>query len=225
MKANLHLGIVEFCGQLLARHDDTPAGMGWTWSDADTRYRVMLDVIRSGFERASLLDFGCGAAHLLEYIGRTELSGIDYHGLDVSPQAIALCRRKFPEVDFIALDVLARGAQWPDFDYVAMNGILTYKGELAHTDMFDYSRTLLRTVFEHVKIGLAFNVMSKQVDWEREDLFHLPIDPLVDFISHELSRHIVVRADYGLYEYTVYVYREPMPGATSANPAVDRPAR
>jgi hypothetical protein len=50
--------------------------------------------------------------------------------------------------------------------------------------------------------------MSKHVDWERDDLFHLPYDPLAAFLKAEISRHFVFRADYGLYEFTTFVYRE-----------------
>jgi len=74
-------------------------------------------------------------------------------------------------------------------------------------EMDSYFRTLVRRVFRHVRIGMAFNVMSKQVEWEREDLFHLPFDELADFLTAEVSRHFVIRHDYGLYEYTTYVYR------------------
>jgi hypothetical protein len=49
--------------------------------------------------------------------------------------------------------------------------------------------------------------MSKHVDWEREDLFHLPFDRLTSFLTNRLSRHFVIRHDYGLYEYTTYVYK------------------
>jgi hypothetical protein len=98
-----------------------------------------------------------------------------------------------------------------------MNGIFTYKGDLAWADMFEYMKKLLRHVFEHARVGIAFNVASKQVDWEREDLFHMPMDVLADFVCAQLSRHFTVRADYGLYEYTMYLYRMPvhsMPGKT-----------
>ena len=40
-------------------------------------------------------------------------------------------------------------------------------------------------------------------------LFHLSSDVLLSFLKAELSRHCVIRHDYGLYEYTTYVYREP----------------
>jgi len=49
--------------------------------------------------------------------------------------------------------------------------------------------------------------MSKHVDWEREDLFHLPFDVLARFLTRMVTRNFVIRNDYGLYEYTTYVYR------------------
>jgi SAM-dependent methyltransferase len=205
--------IIEFCEKLLNEHGDSPSGMGWKPSDADVRYGVMLDLVRGGAGSSTLLDFGCGTAHLLDYMQRKGTQNIDYQGLDVSRQAIELCRRKFPEHEFLCLDVLAPDApELPDFDYIVMNGILTYKGRLSQDEMFEYGKTLLRKLFPHARIGLAFNFMSKQVDWEREDLMHMPVDPLLDFLSREISRHVVVRHDYGLYEYTVYVYRQAGPG-------------
>ena len=33
-------------------------------------------------------------------------------------------------------------------------------------------------VFNNVNKGIMFNVMSKQVDYERDDLFHLSVDKL-----------------------------------------------
>jgi hypothetical protein len=55
--------------------------------------------------------------------------------------------------------------------------------------------------------GVAFNVMARHVDWMRDDLFHLSLDEMASFACRELSRDFVIRNDYGLYEYTVYVYK------------------
>ncbi len=49
---------------------------------------------------------------------------------------------------------------------------------------------------------MAFNVMSTLVDWQRDDLFHLSFDTMAQYVSQALSRHFVVRHDYGAYEYT-----------------------
>ena len=64
----------------------------------------------------------------------------------------------------------------PDFDYVMMNGVFTEKRGLSFEGMWDYTRAVLRRLWPMTRRGLAFNVMSKQVDWEREDLFHLSCD-------------------------------------------------
>jgi hypothetical protein len=73
--------------------------------------------------------------------------------------------------------------------------------------MFAYVRALVGRVWEHTTRGMAFNVMSKHVDWERDDLFHLPFDELAGWLVSEISRNFVIRSDYRLYEYTTYVYR------------------
>jgi len=88
-----------------------------------------------------------------------------------------------------------------------MNGVFTEKRGLSFDEMFSYFKELMKKVFSHAKIGIAFNVMSKHVDWERDDLFHLPFDTLASFLTREVSRNFVIRHDYRLYQYTTYVYR------------------
>jgi SAM-dependent methyltransferase len=172
----------------------------------------MLDVIRPdrtpNRRRVRLLDFGCGASHLYEYIKREKLDEIDYAGLDISDRFIELSRRKFPETDYWCVDILtAPEDTLPRFDYAIMNGVFTEKVDLTFDEMLQFFRQTVSRVFQNVDVGMAFNVMSKHVDWERDDLFHLPFDALGAFLTAALTRNFVIRCDYGLYEYTTYVYR------------------
>ena len=202
--------IIDHYEQCLARHGDSHLGVDWpNAADAEIRYRVMLDLIRPPHEAVTLLDFGCGAGHLYEYLKRRNRSDIRYIGVDASPPFIELSRRKFPTTPFHCMDVLAEDAPLPEADYIVMNGVLTEKRGLSFDDMFEYMAQLLRRVFESARVGLAFNVMSLHVDWQRDDLFHVPYDVLAAYLKANLSRHFAFRADYGLYEYTAYVYREP----------------
>lgn len=118
-----------------------------------------------------------------------------------------MCQAKYPDLAFYCCDILQPAADIPEFDYVVMNGVFTEKCSLSFGEMFEYVKQVLSKVFVFARIGLAFNVMSKQVDWERPDLFHLPLDTLADFLTSQLSRNFVIRNDYGLYEYTTYVYK------------------
>ena len=209
MAEKKYLHIVSHYENCLDRYGDSHLGVDWPKAeDAQKRYRVMLDVIRPGSQKVSLLDFGCGAAHLNEYIRRQRLDHIEYAGLDLSDKFVRLSRSKFPENQFFCLDLLDENASLPVFDYIVLNGVFTEKRELSFDEMLAYFKQLVRRVFAHAAIGIAFNVMSKHVEWERNDLFHLPFDTLAEFLTKELTRNFVFRNNYGLYEYTTYVYHE-----------------
>lgn len=192
----------------LKRHGDTFMGVGWTKSqeNADLRYKVMLELIPQG-EPCTLLDVGCGAAHFYEYLQAHHAEGIDYRGLDLSPAYLELCRSKHPLVTFYGDDILSENCLVPPHDYLLMNGIFNYKSEHSFDEMWCYCQKMLLKANKLSKKGFAFNIVSKHVDWERDDLFHLPFDQLAEFLDKNISRRFTIRHDYGLFEYTVYVYK------------------
>ena len=203
------LQLVAKCEEYFETYGDSYLGVAWTQSqdNADTRYRVMLDVIRPPTEPVTLLDLGCGLSHLYEFIGRSGRSGISYAGLDLSPKFLDASRAKFPDLPYYDVDLLERPEDLPSFDYVVMNGLFTARWEVSYERMRPYFEALVAAAFDKARVGLAFNVMSKQVDWERDDLFHVAFDDLAAYLVEKVSRNFVLRHDYGLYEYTVYVYR------------------
>lgn len=201
---------MSYAESFFDKYGDSYLGVGWTKrrEDADARYRVMLDLIeRDAPDEVSLLDFGCGLSHLYEYMLEHDVAGINYSGLDLSDKFLSVSRSKFPAIEYYQGDLRNDRLDLPEFDYVVMNGIFNSKCELSFDEMFAYFRELVTKVFAKARVGIAFNVMSKQVEWEREDLFHLPMDVLASFLTKDVSRHFVIRHDYRLYEYTVYVYR------------------
>lgn len=210
MDSKPYLKIISHLETCLEKYGDTPRGVDWPKAeDTDTRHAVMLGVVRRRGERVSLLDFGCGLSHFYEYLQRKGVDWVDYAGLDISEKYAAISRQKYPQNMYYCLDVLDEGIILPQFDYVVMNGVFTERVGLTHEQMLAYFQRLVRRVFNLARVGIAFNVMSKQVDWERDDLFHLPLDDLAWLLKHQLTRHFVIRNDYGLYEYTTYVYKQP----------------
>lgn len=210
MEEKKYLNIISHYEACLGQHGDTHLGVDWPkQEDVEKRYRVMLEVIKpeTRDQRVSILDFGCGAAHLNEHIIKQGLTNIEYAGLDLSEKFVHLAQSKFPANQFFCLDLLDDQTTLSNFDYILLNGVFTEKRELSFDEMFSYFKQLVARVFAHATIGIAFNVMSKHVDWERDDLFHLPFDTLAEFLKQELTQNFVFRNDYGLYEYTTYVYR------------------
>ena len=102
----------------------------------------MLDVIRQkGLHKVSLLDFGCGASHLYDYILRNGLGTIEYSGLDISEKFIQLSKQKYPEINYYCMDILQSSRPLPAFDYVVLNGVFTEKRELSHDEMWELNRS------------------------------------------------------------------------------------
>lgn len=209
MSQEIFDSIVRQSERYLAEHGDNNLGVGWpTRESADTHYRVMLDLVPASLDRTvEMVDVGCGTGGLLEALHASGRKDIRYTGVDVSTTFLAECRRKFPDVTFHQADLLRDPESIGRFDYVIANGIFTQKCELDFDSMWTYAQRMIAALWSRTEAGLAFNVMSKQVDWERDDLFHLPLDTLADFLCRQITRRFVIRNDYGYYDYTVYVTR------------------
>jgi SAM-dependent methyltransferase len=194
------------------RHGASPRALGWpTNVSLVTHFDVMLDIARRETAGFSLLDLGCGTGLLLDYLqARTDLPPIAYKGVDVSPMIIDVARQQWPDHDFEVRDILAEPFAEASFDYTIVDGVCTTKAELSQAEMEAFAKALMTAAWRSTRKALAINFMSIHVDWTRDDLFHWPIDAAVAHCKRELSRHVAIRADYGAWEYTLQVYREPI---------------
>jgi len=206
--------LVRMVEKLHTQHGDTHWGLGYPKEEGfDIRYRVYLDLIRGSArgQPCSLLDVGCGTARLLDLIKSLGRNEIKYRGVDLSQQLIAASQKKHPEAEFICDDPFEFEEIWTaQPDYVVFGGIFTVRLQMTVEEMTDYMIRLLRLGFANCRRGLAFNVMSHHVDWQRDDLFHVPFDRMAEILQTNFGRHYLFRADYGLYEYTTYLYRSPV---------------
>lgn len=202
--------IVAHYEDCLSRFGDTHLGVNWqNADDAYKRYQIMLDIIKPEASKITLLDFGCGTAGLLDYINEKKILYIDYSGLEISTEFFNVSKKKYPNNTFFNMDILDKDALLPCFDYIIMNGVFTEKIDLSHNIMFSYFCSMIETIYPHCRKGIAFNLRSKQVMAEDQDLFHLSLDELAWFLVEKFGRNFIIRNDYGLEEYAVYICKEP----------------
>jgi len=200
-----YLKLAKHYNECFQKHGDNNLGVDWpNYKDTLIRHQVMFDLIKD--KNSTLLDFGCGLGHFLKWILETQDHSPIYSGLDINESFYQVCKDKYPFIDFYYTDILVNN-NIPNFDYIVCNGTFTEKRELSQDEMMSFFKSALIELWSKCNKGIAFNVMSKNVDWEREDLFHVSMDELSLWLSKNLSRNIVMRQDYGLYEYTVYVYK------------------
>lgn len=207
--------IIEHYEECFVKYGDTPRGVDWTKEEqVEFRYQTMLELVNfreKSFQVArqvSLLDYGCGLSHLYEFIQKNNINNIEYTGLEISNKFFNESKQKFPTNNYILGDILKDNNLLQNkYDYIVMNGVFTEKRNLSYENMFEYFEKMVGLVYSYCNKGIAFNVMSKQVDWEIDTLFHVPMDDMANFLTKKISRNFIIRNDYGLYEYTVYLYK------------------
>ena len=211
MPERSYRAIVSHYEDCLRAHGAGARAVDWkSAADAAIRYDVMLGIVRPGLEGRTLLDFGCGLGGLRQYMAGAGLGALRYTGLEISEAFADAARVASPGAEILCMDVLEPGSTLPAYDYVVMNGIFTRRETLSVSDMQSYLERLLPVVFASCRTGLAFNVMSKAVDFESDVLFHPDPGVTFTFLTSKLTRNVVMRNDYGLYEATWYLYREPL---------------
>ncbi len=192
------------------KHGDSHLGVDWpNFKDTLTRHKVMSEIFLNN-DKATILDFGCGLGHYYEYLKGLYVK-TKYYGLDINSDMIEHCKNKYPYMQdrFICTDIHSTLStnKLPQVDYVIANGTFTEKQDLSHQEMSEFFYETLKVLWKSCDRGMAFNIMSKCVDWERDDLFHLSMDDLGLFLKNNLSSEFSFRFDYKLYEYTTYVYK------------------
>lgn len=200
--------IAEYYNKAFIEYGNTPEGLAWdNQINLNKRYEIMFDIVK--YYNASLLDFGCGYGGLYEWILNNKKT-VTYTGLDINKKSIEVACKTYPEINLWHLDIHSPKFSFDGFnnwDYIVCNGTFTVKDTLTQDEMWDFMVLTLKKLWTKTNRGIAFNVMSKLVDWERDDLFHVSMDKLGWFLKNNLSRNFIIRNDYKLYEYTVYAYK------------------
>lgn len=189
-----------------------PSSMGVDWGEEEKnlnlRYEKMLAVSQdSDLSLPSLLDVGCGFGGLLRYANTKGINPC-YTGVDVAENMIKWARKSFPQNEFFLGDVLEILFD-KQYDYVVCNGILTQKLNIAALAMDEYAHKLIRRMYDLCLEGIAFNVMTTKVNHFDNNLYYRNPGELLSWCMSEITPHFKIDHAYPLFEYTIYLYREP----------------
>ncbi|GAB6888650.1 class I SAM-dependent methyltransferase [Desulfothermus okinawensis JCM 13304] len=209
MDKDQYYRIIEHYEKCLFKFGPNYRGMDWpNQKDLNVRFQVMWELIKTcNDKKVTILDIGCGVGLFLDFLKQKNIvKTIEYIGLDISRHMIEHARKRHPGFLFIQKDILKDNTELKA-NYVIMNGLLTEKIDLSFDEMRKYAKRLIKKAFSIARDGIAFNVMSPFVDWFRNDLFYWSLDDICSFIVKECTRNFIIRHDYGLYEYTLYLYK------------------
>lgn len=168
------------------------------------RYKHLISI--GDLNNQSILDFGCGTATLYEYIVENNITLSNYIGVDILEDFFPSAQKKVPFGKFVTPDQLLKF----EVDYCIVSGVFNNK----RIDNEVFWKESITNLFSICSKGLAFNMMSKYVDFEDDSLFYVYPEDVFSFIKKNLSQFVVIDNSYIVkpgcqtpFEFAVYVYK------------------
>lgn len=180
-------------------YGDNVRSLGWKDEESQgLRFRVLSEI--ANLSGRSVLDIGCGFGDFYGYL-KESLSDFDYRGIDFSEDFINAARKKYPSAEFIVGNFLDAGFL-EEYDYVIASGLFNTK----ITDNLNFLQSCVEKMYRICRCGVAINMLTDKVDYMKEDLcYYNPGSMLNRCLG--ISRHVALRHDYPLYEFSVYIFK------------------
>lgn len=196
-------GVRDLYSDSLAEHGAVSASVGWRDED---EHRLRFDKLATVLEPVSspftVNDWGCGYGALFEYLCERGLPVRRYRGVDISEGMVDAATRRLadPRVEIVHGTDLSTPA-----DFTFVSGTFNVRLGTQPDEWEAYVKDALRKLASLSRRGLAFNLLSTYVDWQKDHLFYG--DPLAffDFCKRELTPDVALLHDYPLYEWTMVV--------------------
>ena len=171
--------LLYFYNRHLKDFGDAPQAVRWTPEGQRRRYETLLK-IAGDFSGKKILDFGCGKGDLYEFIKERDIS-INYCGIDVNENLIKLAKSKYPETEFIAVD-LEESEFERVFDVIFICGVFN----LRIAGIEESMKNVLKKLFRLCKEALHVNLLSYYIAQRNVELFYVKPEEIMKFAITEL---------------------------------------
>lgn len=200
--------VADYYSSKLAQHGETPRGVDWNGEESQTlRFAQLTKIIQqsSGF---SLNDLGCGYGALFEYLNSFGRDFI-YNGCDVSGDMVRAAQARYANNPNTRFEVAAEPSETAD--YGIASGIFNVRLGRSDAEWHGYLEATLDVLNRASSRGFAFNCLTSYSDSDkmRDYLYYADPCALFDLCKRRFSRHVVLLHDYGLYEFTILVRKNP----------------
>lgn len=185
-------------------HGNAPEAVQYSdRASQEARFRILTDI--GPLKGTRVLDFGCGLAHLLDWL---EAGGIhvDYTGVDIVPGFLAAAAGRYPNQRFCHWEDIAGES----FDWAFVSGVFNNRVD----DNWAFLTRTVRDLLACTRRGVAFNAMSTWVDRQDPSLWYVEPERAFAFLK-SLTPFVTLRNDYVVrevpvpFEFACYAYHRP----------------
>lgn len=175
-----------------------PKTLGWSKNKENIRFKVLSQI--GQFENCSILDVGCGFGDFLKYLKQQSIN-VNYTGVDLNADLITIAREQHPEAFFLVAD-FEEAYFDQKYDWVIASGIFNHKLE----NNYQFITNVLNKMYNISIHGFAADFLNSYVDFREPNLFYAEPEAVFS-ICKQLSRRILLRADYMPFENCIYCYK------------------
>lgn len=197
------LSLVEQYQRAYAEHGDTPAAVLWPRGRQTLRFEALTRHFPDhGF---SVLDYGCGLAHLKAYLDQ-RCGPYEYRGVDLVPEFVDAVAGKYPNVGVNL--IRSHGDVSTPVDHVVISGtfnIIEGNDRAAYVEKVEVS---LVHLFQLARVSLSVNFMTDRVDFMQPQALHLNVEHMMGFMRRHLSPRLRVDESYMPYEFTLVALKD-----------------
>lgn len=194
--------VISFFDKNLQLHGDRPEAVRWSAQGQRLHYQSLLDI--GQIEHAKILDFGCGKGDFFQFLFERGIA-VNYTGYDINEKLISLAQKKYAGNRFRVFD-MDKDTIDEDFDYIFLCGVFNLR--IAGLDVM-IEKTLVR-LFQHCRRSLAFNALSALNPKKDFELHYTSPDKLFSFAVNNLSPYVALRHDRMFYDFTMFIYKNPV---------------
>ena len=180
--------LLTFYDRHLKDFGDAPQAVRWTPGGQLRRYETFISVT-GDLSGKSMLDFGCGKGDFYGFL-KDRRCGPSYCGLDVNANLIALAKSKYPEAEFIALDIDEDDFN-RQFDVIVACGVFN----LRIAGIEESSRHILKKLFGLCREAMHVNFLTYDTPQRSVELFYVKPEEIQQFAIAELSPKVTLTYD------------------------------
>jgi len=207
-KETLLSEVATYYTEKLAQHGQNPRGVDWNGEASQVlRFKQLCKIVDRS-NQFSINDLGCGYGALYDFLS-LEYENFSYAGIDVSEGMIQAARQRRQEKSLARFILSSEPDQVAD--YGIASGIFNVRLGRSDDEWWSYLTTTLDVLDSTSSIGFAFNCLTAYSDADKMQDYLYYADPCVlfDLCKRRYSRNVALLHDYGLYEFTILVRKQP----------------
>lgn len=201
MKMEQTSRIIEEYSKSFQTHGDSPKSVMWPKGRQEERFNALLRFVPKE-NHFSILDYGCGLAHLIEYLEKN-FKEFDYTGCDIVDDFITHNSNKYKQSTFFNSIKQKINS---NYEYTVVSGafnILYVENEVEHKRVvYD----TIKMLFRHTNKILSINFMTDQVDFKSPNAYHQNVKEIYDFCFKNITKRLNIDQTYLPYEFTITLF-------------------